>query len=153
MHARTNLLRPLLGDVRNQPIKRLMAGAIYIYLNMRIHVQMLHFYLSTMISSFDIFYSICFGGSTRIWGPRETQDCTVSIDIWTKNTWNQQLGLLLGSFNGTNGMSITIIYLHAWSAKKCRTRLPLLARAKHQHPLPLVACGRYSQTQSYQGTQ
>ena len=41
---------------------------------MRIHVQMLHFYLSTMISSFDIFYSICFGGSTRIWGPRETQD-------------------------------------------------------------------------------
>ena len=28
---KTNLLRALLGDVRNQPIKRLMADVIYIY--------------------------------------------------------------------------------------------------------------------------
>ena len=38
---KTHLLRPPLGDVRNQPIKRLMAALIYIYI-----LELLAVYLS-----------------------------------------------------------------------------------------------------------
>ena len=39
-----------------------------------------------------------------------------------------------------NGCQQSTCATCSWSLKKCRTRPPLLAWAKHQHRLPLVAC-------------